>query len=53
MRSVNDMTGSELKAEIRNLVPLRARGNLQAKERIAECAKELGRRAMETLTEAT
>ncbi len=49
MKSVNDMTGPELKAEIRYLVPLRARGNLQAKERIAECANELGRRAMETL----
>ena len=53
MKSVKYMTGPELKAEIRYLVPLRARGNLQAKERITECAKELGRRAIEALTEAS
>ena len=53
MKDVKEMTDSELKAEIRDLVPLRARGNLQAKKRIAECAKELGRRAMKTLTEAS
>ena len=53
MKDVKEMTDSELKAEIRDLVPLRARGNLQAKELITECAKELGRRAMKTLTEAS
>ena len=53
MKNVKDMTDSELKAEIRELVPLRTLGNLQAKERIAECAKELGRRAMETLVEVS